>query len=458
MDKKGLTLRIGVIESGKIIEEFIVRDKKSVTIGSNIKNSIVVSDKRLSDKYKLFTYVKDGEYHLNLTEFMTGSIGSQVFKEKKTITITTKDRGKIEFSSKLKILFQFIEAPEELVIPKRLPKEFRNKITDYIDWKFVAPLTISLIIHLVWMLWMRTLDLNSVEVVSMDKIPDRFREVITQDLEKKEPIKEDIIGDEDGDEKNKVKDTKKNIKVKDTSKMTKSERKAATRKAVKGKSKVLSALDKLRAGNAGGGSGFGQVGLGSAGGGGDDSMSLSDLDSTGYSGSGGGYGDGDGGTGVRGGGAGAGSGTGYGRKSTGSGGPKGLGKDIGTNRKEVKTTKRKRVAIATTKMNANIKEDKNLTKASAKRAIKKAQRKVNGCYQKETKKNNSFAGRVTIAILVGAGGKPLSVDIVSARMNDKSLQASLSKCIKKQLKRIKFPSPTNPPIQIKFTAAFSSGQ
>ena len=109
------------------------------------------------------------------------------------------------------------------------------------------------------------------------------------------------------------------------------------------------------------------------------------------------------------------------------------------------------------KVKINITGDGKLTQKSATRAIKKAKRKVDGCYQTEAKKNNSFAGRVTIVITVGAGGKPLNVAILSARMNDSALAKSLGKCIKRKLKRVKFPAPGNPPINIKFTAAFSAG-
>jgi hypothetical protein len=37
-----------------------------------------------------------------------------------------------------------------------------------------------------------------------------------------------------------------------------------------------------------------------------------------------------------------------------------------------------------------------------------------------------------------------------------TLAKALSKCIKRKLKRVSFPAPGNPPINIKFTAAFSA--
>ncbi len=454
MNKKDLVLRIGVIESGRIIEEFIVKDKKDVTLGNDIRNSIVIYNPKLPSRYKLFTYSR-GSYFLNTQKFMLVTVNSDVIKEKKTVKLSSESRGKIDISNNQRILFQFIKKPEELIIPRRLPKQFRNKITDYIDWKFLIPLGISLVIHLIWMLWMYTLDLRPSDDIDVARIPDRFREVIIEPEKKVEPVKEVEDTKGDSDDKKIVKKVDK-PKPLDTSKMTKKERKNYARKTVKSKSKVLSALDKLRKSSGGGGGTFGPIGGGNSG---DEGVnSLAELDSGNIVSSGSGTGDGSGGSiNMRGGGAAGGGGTGYSRTTKQSNGPKGISTNIATNRKEVRVKKKVRVAIAKTDMKADIKVDKNLTKSSARRAIKKSKRKVNSCYQRETKKNNSFAGRLTIGIMVGLGGKPLSVDIISSRMNDTSLQKSLVRCIKSRLKRITFPSPENPPVQIKFTAAFSSG-
>ncbi len=54
-------------------------------------------------------------------------------------------------------------------------------------------------------------------------------------------------------------------------------------------------------------------------------------------------------------------------------------------------------------------------------------------------------------------GKPISVEIMSSKLNDASLAASMTKCIKRKLKRVKFPKPANPPVSIRFTAVFAPG-
>jgi len=465
-DKKILVLRIGIIQSGRLIEEFIVKDNKPVTLGSTVKSSIIVTNNKIPNKYKLFSS-KKGNATLYLSDVMEAEISDgenkKQYKNKSiSISLSNKDRGKVKVDENIKILFQFIEPPEEFFIPHKIPPQFRNKPADYLDLKFFIPLMISMFLHIIWIVALQTTEYEET-VLTMDQIPDRFKEVIIQnkpiDEKKAVEIKTDEKGDKDGDVKKAVKTKEKVVKTAkvDKSTMTKTERKAAAKASVKSKSKVLSALHKLK--SSGGNGGFGAINDGSAGGGDDSLTTLSDLDTTG-SGSGSGYGSGSGdGIGGRGSGIGVTGGAGYSRKGKGGkGGPTSLNPDIGKNRKELNTKKVKKVAIkGKTKIKINIKGDGKLTQKSATKAIKKAKRKVDGCYQKEAKKNNSFAGRVTILITVGAGGKPSNIEILSTRMNDNALAKSLGKCIKKKLKRVKFPAPANPPINIKFTAAFSAG-
>ncbi len=469
-DKKTLALRIGVLQSGRLIEEFIVKDNKPITLGSTVKSSIIVNNKNIPNKYKLFTS-KKGTATLYLSSAMEADISDGVNKKQYkgqsvSIPLTEKDRGKVKVDENIKILFQFIEPLEEYFVPHKIPPQFRNKPIDYLDLKFFIPLMISMILHIVWVVALQTADYEET-TLTMDQIPDRFKEVIIQNKpieEKKKPVevKSDEKGDKDGEGKKVVKAKEKAVKTTkiEKSSMSKTERKAVAKASIKKKSKMISALHTLKA-SGGGGGGFGAINDGTGGGGGDDSIaSLSDLASGSGSGSGSGYGSGSGdGLGGRGSGAGVTGGTGYSRKGgTGRGGPTSLNPDIGKNRKELSTKKVKKVAIkGKTKIKIKIKGDGKLTQKTATRAIKKAKRKVDGCYQKEAKKNNSFAGRVTILITVGAGGKPSNVEILSARMNDSSLAKSLGRCIKKKLKRVKFPAPANPPINIKFTAAFSAG-
>ncbi len=431
-------LRIGVIDSNMVIDEFIVK-KNSVTIGSSNKNDIVIKDELFIKQYKLFS-IKDSSIELHLNGSIKATIDSNSIKDDKTIKITEENRGKIELSNGLKILFQFIEISQEEKLPKRLPKEFRKKMRDYIDWKFITPLVLSFLIHAISVSWMQSLDLSSVEVISMNKIPDRFREVIIQ-----ENIKEKVVTetktDGENSQKLKVKNiNKKNKRVKEISNSESIKNSTIKNSTIK-KSKMLTAITKLRKGNGGGLGGFSNDT--------NEELVLSELEvsSDNYSG----YSNSENSVMIRG-------------NSAFSNLPnRTIVKNdkigvISNNIKEnrvIKESVRKRVAIINVEQNVEVPVDTTLNKISARKAISKSQIKVERCYQRETKKNYSFKGRITILITIGLDGKPISIDIINPRMNNSMLEKSLTKCIKKKLKRVVFPRPSKS-VQVKFTAAFTS--
>lgn len=452
------SLRIGVIQSGRLIEEFIVKQQTPVTVGTNIKNSVVVADRTLPARYKLFTY-KNGQYYLDImpqmkAELKNPSKQEKIEDQKRTISLSTEDKGKISIN-KTTILFQFIEAPQEYFVPKRIPPQFRNKPKNMVDWRFMGPLVLSIVIHVVWTTWMMSLDLST-QPITMAEIPDRFREaIIEKPKEEPKPVDEKKEGEGDEGEKEAPKKVVKKVVKKNITKEkpTKDVRKAAAKKSIGKKSKTISALRSMRKSG-----GFGIVND-SAGGDGPASSSLSDLgmDAAGSGGSGSGGGGGTGLPGVRGGGTGGGGGTGISRtaKVTGATGSV----KVGGRKRELKTRKVRRVAIKprARRQGLVMPSDPNITKSNAKKAVRKAMRKAEGCYQREAKKNNSFAGRVVILITIGANGKPISIEIIGAKLNDSSLASSMTKCIKRKLKRVKFPKPAKPPISIRFTAVFSPG-
>jgi hypothetical protein len=280
--KNKLALRIGVLQSGRLIEEFIVKDDKPVTLGKTIKSSILVTGEGIPNRHKLFT-TKKGKVTLHLLNVMEAEISDGNNKKKYqnqsvSIPLAEKDRGKVKVDETIKVLFQFIEPPEELFIPHKIPPQFRNKLIDYVDMGFLIPFIISMVLHIVWVIALQTADYEE-ETLTMDKIPDRFKEVIIQNepIKKKKQveIKTDDKGDKDGEGEKKVakvkKRTEKATKI-DKSTMTKAERKAVAKASIRKKSKMISALHKLKSG--GGISGFGAINDSTGGGNGNDSISL----------------------------------------------------------------------------------------------------------------------------------------------------------------------------------------
>ena len=183
---KNIYLRVGVIKDGKIIDEFIIEDR-DITIGNKLDNNIVTLNQK-EPKYRLFKYINNGEFELNLNSNMKLILNSKS-NNKKSISITSKDKGKIELKNGMKILFQFVKIEhEKLISSKMMHKQFKNRIGDYIDWKFITPLLLSFVVHTIWVVWMQTLDLDALEVLNFNNPPERFINLMINDEIKKPQI------------------------------------------------------------------------------------------------------------------------------------------------------------------------------------------------------------------------------------------------------------------------------
>src|SRR5215831_18688754 len=66
-------LRIGVVQSGRVSEERIIKQRTHVTVGPSEKNMFVVSTTNLPATFRLFELVGN-DYHLNFLDGMNGRI------------------------------------------------------------------------------------------------------------------------------------------------------------------------------------------------------------------------------------------------------------------------------------------------------------------------------------------------------------------------------------------------
>src|SRR5438132_1127425 len=66
-------LRIGLVQSGRVIEERIIKQRTHVTVGPNEKNMFVVTAGNLPASFRLFELV-GSDYTLNFLEGMTGRV------------------------------------------------------------------------------------------------------------------------------------------------------------------------------------------------------------------------------------------------------------------------------------------------------------------------------------------------------------------------------------------------
>lgn len=108
-------LRIGLIQGGRIIEEQIIRQRETVTVGQSEKNRFVIAHPQLPGKYALFES-KGGRYTLNIKSFMTGRLSTQqgvvdlAGGGARRIPLDDQSRGKIAMGDAT-LLFQFVVPP-----------------------------------------------------------------------------------------------------------------------------------------------------------------------------------------------------------------------------------------------------------------------------------------------------------------------------------------------------------
>lgn len=152
-------LRIGLILGGKIIEERLIRNRETITIGQSSKNTFSVPVDKLPKSWPLFS-AEEGGYVLRFTDAMDGrvSAGGSVdtlaaLKEKHAkrrgdhwaIKLPETARGKL-ILGEMTLLFQFVTAPPLQPRP-RLPVAVRGTLADRIDDQLLVILAISIGLH-----------------------------------------------------------------------------------------------------------------------------------------------------------------------------------------------------------------------------------------------------------------------------------------------------------------------
>lgn len=151
-------LRIGVVQSGRVIEERIIKQRTHVTVGPSEKCMFVVALNNLPANFRLFELVGTA-YCLNFLEGMTGRVALPtgisdlaVLKGQAQRTpqgayqvrLTDDSRGKVVLGDTT-FLFQFVAPPP--VQPKpQLPVSVLRGASD-IDWATTMIAAFSFLIH-----------------------------------------------------------------------------------------------------------------------------------------------------------------------------------------------------------------------------------------------------------------------------------------------------------------------
>jgi hypothetical protein len=150
-------LRIGLVAAGRILEERIVKQRTSVTVGSSEKSMFVVQA-NVPSQFKLFELIGN-DYYLNFLDGMTGRVAlatgitdliSLKGQAKRVgpayqIRLTEEARGKIVIGETT-FLFQFV-APPPIQPRPQLPLSVKGGMGSQIDWGLTIIAAFSFLLH-----------------------------------------------------------------------------------------------------------------------------------------------------------------------------------------------------------------------------------------------------------------------------------------------------------------------
>jgi outer membrane biosynthesis protein TonB len=183
-------LRIGLVVGGRIVQERIVRRRRSVTLGPSERSTFVLHGEAVSD-FKLFESI-GGRYFLNLRDGMTGRLALdgaivdlaelrlKIEQEghERRVEVTEDVRGRITIGEST-LLFQFITLAPTQARP-RLPLSVKDDLASRIDWNLAVIVAFSFLVHFgavgaIYSDWMDSI--VSEEKVTASLIDERVREV-----------------------------------------------------------------------------------------------------------------------------------------------------------------------------------------------------------------------------------------------------------------------------------------
>ncbi len=396
-------LRACVVQRGKVIEEKRCPDKTPLTIGSSARNTFSLSDPALPATHELFGF-NQGHYELVMPEGMTGQIsvdGSSAPVDVKTLKaqgiikkkgsgyvlpLNEKHRGKVALGD-ITVIFQFVVPPPEPP-PPRLPPAAKGSIVQQVDWNFAAILAVSMVLHSGSVFYAE--NAPKPEPVSLETMDDRFAAIIVPDKPKDEPKKEKKKkkdkGPKDDKKKNaEAKPKEDEPKEREKREAPKTKEEAKERAAVKAKAReALAGKGILAILGAKGGSGGGAIAdvLSEGGIGKDLDSAFEGVAGVGVATAGSGRTKRGGGTGEA---------ASIGGLATKGGGKVGSG------------TKKKR-RVSSSKI-GTIDADGSLDSSAIGKVVRRGQKAVQACYEKELKRDDSLSGKVEVEVTVGEDGK-----------------------------------------------------
>lgn len=195
---KGKILRIGIVQDRKIVQEQLIRDRQTVTVGESTKNTFVFPPCSLPKRFPVFVS-KGSNYFLQFTEGMEGKVsikgsvtelsefrgrGDAVRRGGNWILpLTDTSRGKLSVDG-ISILFQFVPAPPE-PLKGVVHHDFRPKLIEAGDPVFLSFLGLATALMGLFTMYAYTIEFPE---ISAEEIPDRFAKLLKPEKEEVEEV------------------------------------------------------------------------------------------------------------------------------------------------------------------------------------------------------------------------------------------------------------------------------
>ncbi|HEX5752285.1 MAG TPA: AgmX/PglI C-terminal domain-containing protein [Archangium sp.] len=400
-------LRVGLLQGTRILEERHLHKPGDFTVGQDPKNSLVLPLPELPASFPVFEY-RASQYNLVFTDDMRGRVNlgsSDVdFQTLRTqgmamergmqyvLPLQESARGVVELDEDLRLFFQFIQPLPASEAP-RLPPDLQGGSWRSMDRLFFGILAASLLLHFSGAALIISSDPPPEPELELDQLDDRFARVLMPP-KVEEPKKQatDTAQAAADTEKDKPQANDSDDKpASDTASRPSTPEEAAARRAEVAKKVAGKGLLKILGSSGGGGGAFSDV-LGGSTGGGDIAQALA----------------GAGGVGIA------------TEASVGANGPRGGGEgkvagigDLGTSgggkvdlgsKKEVEISGR--VSAATPEVDSS-----DVDREALARYIKTRLKAIQGCYEKELKRNPSLKGKVMVRFNILPSGRTGDIEI-----------------------------------------------
>lgn len=435
-------LRVGIIQNGRVIEERLIRERESVSVGTKLKNTLVVASESFPDSMEVFA-MRGEQYVLQFTDKMQGRIALgdgvhdlrslvQSGKAKKSggvyvLQLSDRSRGKVGVDD-VTVLFQFVTPPPLRVLPQ-LPANMRGGLFFFLsnvaglNKEFVAALLVSAALQIGLLLYLRFFVPPPARGDFSDQLAERW---VRFNMEEPEPDTtetdvdpnaegDQIVEEEDevaADEPSPGSESDNTTTGSDSENIGEVSRETVVRES------PLAALF-----NSDGGL---DLGIDTS-----DTMTQARVEEAMAQAN---LGSGNGPTSSQVTGTSGGAERGVGRGEVGSGGPSEVAQAAQT--REATTSGAARVSASVRGSNAQTAGGGRLDQANLQRTLRRKQRDVQRCYERGLASNPSLGGRLIIQFTIGQGGV-----VTNASLPTNQLGSAVGNCVTGKVRRWRFDSP-----------------